>query len=81
MRPSRDVYLLRSTHAARTSGISQRDPNYYDFWNEPATQQKVISVVTSFWKAHIKGKWERTQGDCTSLYAPAPRSFISRTHG
>ncbi|KAI0643155.1 D123-domain-containing protein [Trametes meyenii] len=46
-------------------GISQRDPNYYDFWNEPATQAKVVAAVTTFWETHIKGKWEQTQGDYT----------------
>ncbi|KAI0763619.1 D123-domain-containing protein [Trametes elegans] len=44
-------------------GISQRDPNYYDFWNEPATQAKVVDAVTAFWEANIKGKWAQTQGD------------------
>ncbi|KAI0373888.1 D123-domain-containing protein [Pilatotrama ljubarskyi] len=46
-------------------GISQRDPNYYDFWNEPQTQEKVVNAVTDFWEKHIKGKWEQTQGDYT----------------
>ncbi|RDX49928.1 D123-domain-containing protein [Lentinus brumalis] len=44
-------------------GISQRDPNYYEFWNETETQQKVLAAVTTFWETHIRGKWERTQGD------------------
>ncbi|KAI0770519.1 D123-domain-containing protein [Fomes fomentarius] len=46
-------------------GISQRDPNYYDFWNESETQQKVLAAVTSFWETNIKGQWEQTQGDYT----------------
>ncbi|KAI0632002.1 D123-domain-containing protein [Trametes polyzona] len=45
--------------------ISQRDPNYYDFWNEHETQEKVIAAVSDFWEKHIKGKWEQTQGDYT----------------
>ena len=57
-----------------TTGISQRDPNYYDFWNETDTQQKVLAAVTSFWETHIKGKWEQTQGDCE----PHP-TFNTRT--
>ncbi|KAI0688928.1 D123-domain-containing protein [Earliella scabrosa] len=44
-------------------GISQRDPNYYDFWNEQETQQKVLAAVTSFWESKIKGQWEQTQGN------------------
>ncbi|TBU39459.1 cytoplasmic protein [Dichomitus squalens] len=44
-------------------GISQRDPNYYDFWNERDTQHKVLAAVTEFWETNIKGKWEQTQGD------------------
>lgn len=50
----------------RFPGISQRDPNYYDFWNEHETQEKVAAAVADFWETHIKGKWEQTQGDCTS---------------
>ncbi|EIW59585.1 D123-domain-containing protein [Trametes versicolor FP-101664 SS1] len=46
-------------------GISQRDPNYYDFWNEHETQEKVAAAVADFWETHIKGKWEQTQGDYT----------------
>ena len=57
-----------------TTGISQRDPNYYDFWNETDTQQKVLAAVTSFWETHIKGKWDQTQGDCK----PHP-TFNTRT--
>ena len=49
-----------------TTGISQRDPNYYDFWNEQETQQKVLAAVTSFWESKIKGQWEQTQGNCAS---------------
>ncbi|KAI0802046.1 D123-domain-containing protein [Irpex lacteus] len=46
-------------------GISQRDPNYYDFWNEPGTQAKVLEAVTRFWEENIKGKWEETDGNYT----------------
>ncbi|KAH9889813.1 D123-domain-containing protein [Cubamyces lactineus] len=46
-------------------GISQRDPNYYDFWNERETQEKVVNAVTTFWENHIKGKWKQTRGDYT----------------
>ncbi|KAI0821995.1 D123-domain-containing protein [Trametes gibbosa] len=46
-------------------GISQRDPNYYDFWNEQETQDKVVKAVSDFWATHIKGKWEQTQGNYT----------------
>ncbi|KAI0947119.1 hypothetical protein AcV7_009632 [Taiwanofungus camphoratus] len=45
-------------------GLSQRDPNYYDFWNGPGTQSRVVEAVTHFWESHIKGKWEQTHGDC-----------------
>ena len=50
-----------------TIGISQRDPNYYDFWNEPQTQQKVVETVQAFWEEHIRGKWESTEGNCASF--------------
>ncbi|KZT11891.1 D123-domain-containing protein [Laetiporus sulphureus 93-53] len=44
-------------------GISQRDPNYYDFWNEPETQRKVTDAVKDYWESNIKGRWEQTGGD------------------
>ncbi|KIP10224.1 hypothetical protein PHLGIDRAFT_66166 [Phlebiopsis gigantea 11061_1 CR5-6] len=44
-------------------GISQRDPNYYDFWNEAQTQVKVVEAVKHFWEENIKGKWESTNGN------------------
>ncbi|KAJ3537029.1 hypothetical protein NM688_g6748 [Phlebia brevispora] len=44
-------------------GISQRDPNFYDFWNDQATQAKVIDAITKFWEENIKGKWEQTGGN------------------
>lgn len=47
----------------RLIGISQRDPNYYDFWNEPQTQSKVVDAVQKFWEDNIKGKWESTGGN------------------
>ncbi|GJE88268.1 D123 domain-containing protein [Phanerochaete sordida] len=49
----------------RLIGISQRDPNYYDFWNEPQTQRKVAEAVQNFWEEHIRGKWESTEGNYT----------------
>ena len=45
-------------------GISQRDPNYYDFWNEGSTQAKVVEAVQHFWEENIKGKWESADGNC-----------------
>ncbi|KAI0689062.1 D123-domain-containing protein [Cytidiella melzeri] len=44
-------------------GISQRDPNYYDFWNEHGTQQKVVDALTRYWEENVKGKWEDTDGN------------------
>ncbi|EPT05118.1 hypothetical protein FOMPIDRAFT_1027341 [Fomitopsis schrenkii] len=47
----------------RLLGVSQRDPNYYDFWNESSTQRKVLDAVKTFWESNIKGKWPETGGD------------------
>lgn len=46
------------------TGISQRDPNYYDFWNDSQTQSKVIEAIQTFWEENIKGKWESADGNC-----------------
>lgn len=44
-------------------GLCQRDPNYYEFWNELETQNKVVEAIQSFWEGKIKGKWEATDGN------------------
>ncbi|KAH8102611.1 D123-domain-containing protein [Cristinia sonorae] len=46
-------------------GISQRDPNYYDFWNDVNTRTKVVDAVIQFWEENLKGKWEATDGNYT----------------
>ncbi|KDQ62388.1 hypothetical protein JAAARDRAFT_458771 [Jaapia argillacea MUCL 33604] len=38
-------------------GISQRDPNYYDFLNEESTQTRIAETVKRFWEDNIRGKW------------------------
>jgi len=47
-------------------GISQRDNNYYEFLNEPATYNSIAAAVLDFWQKHIRGSenWESTP-DCT----------------
>jgi len=45
-------------------GISQRDSNYYDFLNEPATRGQIVTAVERFWQTNIKGNWE-SSGDYT----------------
>ncbi|KAH9936177.1 D123-domain-containing protein [Fomitopsis serialis] len=42
-------------------GISQRDPNYYDFWNESNTQSKVLEAVKTFWENNIKESGRRVE--------------------
>lgn len=73
------VACLPMTHA-NLSGISQRDPNYYDFWNEAGTQAKVLEAVTRFWEENIKGKWEETQGNCTSAHCKLTLLFLMVWH-
>lgn len=43
--------------------ISQRDNSHYDFWNEQATQEKVLTTVQEFWQEHIRNQWDSSQ-DC-----------------
>jgi len=42
-------------------GVSQRDTNYYDFLNEPATQDTMISTVQQFWRSKIKTTWDSVE--------------------
>jgi hypothetical protein len=55
-------------------GISQRDTNFYEFLNEPATRNLITSTVAQFWETHIKGKTEND--DCESRLPPI--SYIHR---
>ncbi|CCL99260.1 uncharacterized protein FIBRA_01275 [Fibroporia radiculosa] len=55
--------FVRQERLLGANGVSQRDPNYYDFWIEPGTQAKVLEAVQTFWKAKIKGRWEDSNGD------------------
>ncbi|KAK0188651.1 D123-domain-containing protein [Armillaria mellea] len=41
--------------------ISQRDMNYYDFWNDLTTQEKIISVITEFWQTEVLPKWNLSE--------------------
>jgi len=38
-------------------GISQRDPNPYDYMLESNFKEKVKETISSFWKREILGKW------------------------
>jgi len=49
--------LYDSVDRSSFSGISQRDRNYYEFLNEPATQRKIVSSFVAHWTAHVKPKW------------------------
>ncbi len=54
-------------------GISQRDTNYYEFWNDPETRSKAIAAVQEYWEQHIKDIWTAQQ-DCalfTSFFPDA----------
>ncbi|KAF8809564.1 D123-domain-containing protein [Phlegmacium glaucopus] len=37
--------------------ISQRDTNFYEFWNEPSTQTTVSLAIQDFWRTNILSKW------------------------
>ena len=43
--------------------ISQRDTNFYEFWNEPNTQAKVSLAIQDFWRTSILPKWTSSE-DC-----------------
>lgn len=49
------------------SGFSQRDTNYYEFWNQEETNMKVTSTVEEFWAQNIRDKWSGQQ-DCLYIF-------------
>lgn len=52
---------LRIIALSSLIGISQRDTNYYEFWNERQTQSKIIAGVVQYWEQEIKGFWMAQQ--------------------
>ncbi|KAH7105045.1 D123-domain-containing protein [Auriculariales sp. MPI-PUGE-AT-0066] len=56
MQESREVrcFVRRNILVA----ISQRDPNYYEFWNEDATQTKIRQTVAELFQREIQQRWE-----------------------
>ncbi|KAL4070056.1 D123-domain-containing protein [Scleroderma yunnanense] len=44
-------------------GITQRDPNFYDFMVNPDTQSTIQSTVHKFWEENIKPNWPLAQKD------------------
>ncbi|KAG1788856.1 D123-domain-containing protein [Suillus plorans] len=45
----------------RLIGISQRGTNFYDFMNEPQTQNKILETLQRFWGDKIKSEWHGQQ--------------------
>ncbi|KAG1717886.1 D123-domain-containing protein [Suillus lakei] len=45
----------------RLIGISQRDMNFYDFRNEPETQQKIVEALQCLLEEKIMSKWHGQQ--------------------
>lgn len=62
--PLSDSFPSSTLFIRCTLGISQRDTNYYEFWNDPETQRKVSSAVRDFWETNIKPKWMPGYQDC-----------------
>ena len=58
-------FLFKKKTPSSTSyvAISQRDTNFYEFWNDPNTQAKVSSAVQDFWRTNILPKWTSSE-DC-----------------
>ncbi|KAF4583625.1 Cell division cycle protein 123 [Pleurotus pulmonarius] len=42
-------------------GISQRDTNYYEFYNDLQTQQKILIAVRELWEKSIRHAWDSIQ--------------------
>jgi hypothetical protein len=54
-------------------GISQRDANYYEFLNEPATQGKIVESFVTCWTTHVKPKWTGPTSCASSAFLPPSR--------
>lgn len=46
------------------TGIAQRDTNYYDFLNDPETEEKIVTTLIEYWKSKIVPRW-KANDDCT----------------
>jgi D123 len=54
---------------APQKGISQRNMNYYDFLNEPETQEKIVSSFVAYWTAQVKSKWSSPPASCKFFFS------------
>ena len=61
----------------RRVAITQRDTNFYKFWNEAATQEQVVSAVKDFWEKNIKPKWT-AQPDCQYENLVLPSTLLKQ---
>jgi len=59
------------------SGFSQRDTNYYEFWNQQETRERVVTTVKEFWEQNIRDNWT-SQQDCM-LSSLLPVSILRLT--
>ncbi|KJA16961.1 hypothetical protein HYPSUDRAFT_79852 [Hypholoma sublateritium FD-334 SS-4] len=41
----------------RLVAIAQRDPNFYPFWTDRATQTRVARAVRRFWRTRVRARW------------------------
>ncbi len=52
------LYILQHAQLCNFwAGVSQRDPNPYDYMLESNFKEKVKETISSFWKREILGKW------------------------
>ena len=65
--PCIDYEFRLPKHFTFYQGCSQRDTNYYEFWNQEETNMKVTSTVEEFWAQNIRDKWSGQQ-DCLYLF-------------
>jgi hypothetical protein len=61
-----------------STGISQRDLNYYEFLTEEQTRDEIINSVTNFWETEIKDRW--AADDCTSRFNQVHLAFSAEIY-
>ncbi len=59
-----DIFYTRDFIKHSDAGIAQRDTNYYDFLNDPETEEKIVTTLIEYWESKIVPRC-KANDDCT----------------
>jgi len=60
--------------------MSQRDTNFYEFLNDPATRQSITTTVIQFWETNIRGKTGSEDCECLRDFTLGPNTHACTSY-